>query len=321
MKFLFISPRFTGGIGGHASMLAEQLTNAGHEVTKMQTPHIPIKNLKNPSFALFGALKGVISREQYDIVHAFNIPSAFAMHYAKGKKKVLSVHGVFSDQVQSLHSKTLSSIASSTETKVLKWADKLTTDSKVTQKLYKTKLGFDFSILPSAIDISMFTQIPDEKKTLNQVAFIGRDSFEKGIDIMQNIESQINGNVIYCTDKPWEKAMSILKNSSVLLVPSRVESSPTIIKEAFFLKIPVIATNIDGISELIDNGITGFLVESENEQKLLLKINQLLENPSMTNKIVENAYDFVIKNMTWDVVLPRYIEFYEGLLKESNLDW
>ena len=45
MKFLFISPRYSGGIGGHAEMLANQLQCAGHSVTKMKAPHIPIKNL------------------------------------------------------------------------------------------------------------------------------------------------------------------------------------------------------------------------------------------------------------------------------------
>ena len=52
MKLLFISPRFSGGIGGHATMLAEQLTKRGFEVEKLEVPHIPIKNLKNPSFAV-----------------------------------------------------------------------------------------------------------------------------------------------------------------------------------------------------------------------------------------------------------------------------
>ena len=96
MKFLFISPRYSGGIGGHAEMLANQLEHAGHSVTKMKAPHIPIKNLKNPSFAIFGTIKGMLNSENYDIVHAFNVPSAFAMRYAKGKKKVLSVHGTVS---------------------------------------------------------------------------------------------------------------------------------------------------------------------------------------------------------------------------------
>ena len=158
MKFLFISPRYSGGIGGHAAMLANQLEHSGHSVTKMQTPHIPIKNFKNPSFAILSALKGIISRENYDIVHAFNVPSAFAMHYAKGKKKILSVHGVFSDQVNVLHSSTISTIATNVESKVLKWADRLTTDSKTSQTEYKKKLNLDFEYLPSPIDTEMFKQ-------------------------------------------------------------------------------------------------------------------------------------------------------------------
>ena len=42
MKFLFISPRFSGGIGGHASMLADKLTEYGYEVKKMDVPHVQI---------------------------------------------------------------------------------------------------------------------------------------------------------------------------------------------------------------------------------------------------------------------------------------
>jgi len=87
MKLLFISPRFSGGIGGHAAMLAEKLSQNGHQVKKLETSHIPIKNLKNPSFAVLSSLKSIVDRESYDIVHGFNIPSAYAMKYAKGKKK------------------------------------------------------------------------------------------------------------------------------------------------------------------------------------------------------------------------------------------
>ena len=153
MKFLFISPRFSGGIGGHAAMLADQLTKNGHQVKKMETTHIPIKNMKNPSFAVLSSLKSIVDRESYDIVHGFNIPSAYAMKYAKGKKKVLSVHGVFSDQVDTLHSKSVSSIAKNAQSQVLQWPDKLTTDSKATKKLYKEKFDIEFEYLPSPLDV------------------------------------------------------------------------------------------------------------------------------------------------------------------------
>ena len=316
MKFLFISPRFSGGIGGHAAMLAEQLTKNGHHVKKMETTHIPIKNMKNPSFAVLSSLKSIVDRESYDIVHGFNIPSAYAMKYAKGKKKVLSVHGVFSDQVDTLHSKSVSSIAKNAQSQVLKWPDKLTTDSKATQKLYKDKFDINFEYLPSPLDTSMFEKIGSPKKIENQIAYVGRDSHEKGIDILKVAESEINGNVVYCTDRSWEEAMQIIKSSSIVVVPSRMESLPTTVKEAFYLNVPVIATNVGGIPELIKNNETGIIVPPEDPSKLAQAVNELLSDKEKAEKLAANGNTFVKNNMTWDVILPKYIKFYEDLLKD-----
>jgi hypothetical protein len=69
---LFIAPRYSGGIDGHAAMLAKKLQGTGYYVDLMQVPHIPITNLKNPSFAIFSTLKG-FSSKNYDIVHTFNV--------------------------------------------------------------------------------------------------------------------------------------------------------------------------------------------------------------------------------------------------------
>ena len=315
MKLLFISPRFSGGIGGHANMLHEQLIKNGFDVKKMEVPHIPIKNLKNPSFAIFSSLKGILSKESFDIVHGFNVPSAYAMKYTKGRKKVLSIHGVFSEQVNKLHSKSISSIASSAESKALTWPDKLTTDSKATQKFYKEKLNIDFEYLPSPLDTKMFQKIKNVEKIPNQIAFVGRDSPEKGIDILKEAESEINGNVVYCTDRSWDDAMRIIKSSSIVVVPSRMESLPTTVKEAFFLNVPVIGTDVGGIPELITNNETGILVPPENPGKLADAVNELLSDKEKAEKLATNGNTFVKNNMTWDVILPKYIKFYEDLLK------
>ena len=316
MKFLFISPRFSGGIGGHAAMLAKKLSQNGHYVKKLETTHLPIKNLKNPSFAVLSSLKSIVDRDSYDVVHAFNIPSAYAMKYAKGKKKVLSVHGVFGDQIDSLHSKSVSSIAKSAESQVLHWPDKLTTDSKATQKLYNEKFDVDFEYLPSPLDTSMFENIGSVEKIENQVAYVGRDSHEKGIDILKAAESKINGNVVYCTDRSWEDAMKIIKSSSMVVVPSRMESLPTTVKEAFYLNVPVIGTDVGGIPELIKNNETGILVPPENPSKLAQAVNELLSDKEKATKLAINGNTFVKNNMTWDVILPKYIKFYEDLLKD-----
>jgi len=315
MKLLFISPRFSGGIGGHAAMLAQKLTQNGHQVKKLETTHLPIKNLKNPSFALLSSFRSLVDRDRYDIIHGFNIPSAYAMKYAKGKKKVLSVHGVFSEQADSLHSKSVSSLAKSAESQVLQWPDKLTTDSKATQKLYKEKFDINFEYLPSPLDTDMFENIDYVEKIENQIAYVGRDSHEKGIDILKAAESEINGNVVYCTNRSWHDAMRIMKSSSVVVVPSRMESLPTTVKEAFYLNVPVIGTDVGGIPELIKNNETGILVPPENPSKLAQAVNELLSDKEKSEKLAANGNTFVKNNMTWDVILPKYIQFYEDLLK------
>jgi glycosyltransferase involved in cell wall biosynthesis len=276
VKILYISPTYEGGIGGHAKRVAEKLQENGFDIELMVVPHIPVKNLKNPSFTILGTIKAMLNSKEYDVVHAWNIPSAFVMKKIKAKKKILSVHGIYSQQVEQIHSKTTSRIGKKAEEEAFKIADVFTTDSKYVQNIYKNKLGIDFIHLPAPLDTSKFQEIPNVEKKKNQVIFIGRDSFEKGIDIIKNIEHEINGKVVYCTNLPWEKTMKILKSSNILIIPSRMESIPQVIKEAFYLKIPVIATNVGGISEIIENQKSGILIPPENPEKMLEEINNLL---------------------------------------------
>lgn len=313
MKILFISPRYEGGIGGHAFRVAEKLREFGFDVKLMHVPHVPIKNLKNPSFAIFGMIKAILDREKYDVVHAWNVPSAFVMKFVKAKKKVLSVHGIYSEQVDALHSTATSSMVSSAESKVLKFADVLTTDSKSVQKIYKEKLGLDFVYLPAPLDTKKCKEIPDVKKIENQIVYVGRDSFEKGTDILRNIEPQIKGKIVYCTNMSWIEAMKNLKASSILVVPSRMESLPQSIKEAFFLKIPVIATSVGDIPEVVKNNETGILVSPNDPQSLLDAINLSLEDKEKASKMAEHAYDFIIENFTWEKLISKYVDFYKNL--------
>jgi len=314
MNVLFISPTYSGagGIGPHAFRVAEKLREIGYNVELMHIPHIPIKNLKNLSFSLFGTIKGISNKKTYDVVHAWNLPSAFIMKRIKSKKKILSVHGVYSKQVEMLHSKITSGIVSSQESQILDWADVLTTDSKAVQSEYKKKLGKDFEYLPAPLDKTKFEKIPNVERNPKQIAYVGRDSFEKGADILRKIESQINGTIKFCTDLPWDETMKILKASQMLVVPSRTESIPQVIKEAFYLKVPVIATNVGGIPELVIHQETGILVPTEDPEKLTIAINNLLDNEESRRNFANNAFEFINKNFSWDVLLEKYTNLYES---------
>ena len=314
MNILFISPTYSGvgGIGPHAFRVAEKLREIGYNIELMHVPHIPIKNLKNLSFSLFGTIKGISNKKTYDVVHAWNLPSAFIMKHIKSKKKILSVHGVYSKQVEMLHSKITSGIVTSQESQILDWADVLTTDSKAVQLEYKKKLGKSFEYLPAPLDKTKFEKISNVEKNPKQIVYVGRDSFEKGIDILQKIESQINGTIKFCTDLPWDETMKILKSSEILVVPSRTESIPQVIKEAFYLKVPVIATNVGGNPELVTHEKTGILVPPEDPEKLTVAINNLLNNEDAQKNFANNAFEFINSNFSWDILLEKYTSLYES---------
>ena len=93
-----------------------------------------------------------------------------------------------------------------------------------------------------------------------------------------------------------------------------MESIPQVIKEAFYLKVPVVAFDVGGISELVKDGVNGKLVKPEDKEGLLKEINNLLDDKQLIEKFGQNGFDFVKKNLTWESLLPRYIKFYENLL-------
>ena len=259
---------------------------------------------------MFGTLKALSNKKSYDAVHAWNVPSAFIMRKIKAKKKILSVHGVYSQQVNMLHSKITASIINSKESQVLDWADTLTTDSKAVQSEYK-KLGKNFVYIPAPLDPKKFQNIPTISEKKKQIAYIGRDSFEKGIDILRDLESKINAPIKYCTDLEWHDAMKILQESQILVVPSRIESIPQVIKEAFFLKVPVIATDVGGNSELVKHQETGILIKSEESEQMIAEINNLLDDNEARKRYADNAFEFINKNFSWDVLLQKYINLYQ----------
>lgn len=87
--------------------------------------------------------------------------------------------------------------------------------------------------------------------------------------------------------------------------------SPLTLLEAQLMKIPVIATDVGGISEIIKNKKTGILIPPEEPQKMLKAINELLVNDSLMKILQNNGFELITQNFSWEKLLPKYIELYE----------
>jgi glycosyltransferase involved in cell wall biosynthesis len=90
----------------------------------------------------------------------------------------------------------------------------------------------------------------------------------------------------------------IVKNSSIVVLPSYREGLPKSLCEAAACGRPVITTNVPGCRDAIIPNKTGFLVELRNKNQLLEKIKILINNPKLAEvmsinarKLAENKFD------------------------------
>lgn len=75
--------------------------------------------------------------------------------------------------------------------------------------------------------------------------------------------------------------------SNIFILLSKNESFGLVFLEANACRIPVIGSRVDGIPEAIDDGKSGFLVDSDNETEIIDKISSLLHNPALSRIIGE----------------------------------
>ena len=320
MKILLISPTLKGigGVAQHVRDLIKFLKENGHHVdviSSENTMTIPIKKLKNPSFLISAYLKTKFSKN-YDIVHTQHPIGALAMKNVTGKK-ILTIHGIYSEQIGMLHGNSSYNFSNKFEKNAFDWADAVTAGSKEAFEYY-SKLGPKVTFIPNAIDINSLPLGTDTRYE-KQIVFAGRLSKEKGIftilDSAKNFPKDIhlliigdgpekeavlnsiknNKNIHYLGYQPKEKTIPLIRGSKLLIQPSLAEGISATLLEAMACKTPVIATNIGGNLELFENNKTGILIEPENPEELLKEIISLLNNPIKLEQISNSAFQQVQK--------------------------
>jgi len=102
-----------------------------------------------------------------------------------------------------------------------------------------------------------------------------------------------------------DNAASYLKAFDVFILASLKEGLPYTILEAMTAEIPVIATNVGGIPEMIANQENGLLIQPKNSHELAEKINYLINNPKIAKKITQKARQKVEKEFTLERMIQE----------------
>lgn len=90
--------------------------------------------------------------------------------------------------------------------------------------------------------------------------------------------------------------IKIMNYFDLIILPTYEETFGLVIIEAMIMNTSIIASNAGGVPEIIEDKYNGLLFETKNYKSLKKQIKFLLENPILKDKMIKNAYNFVIKN-------------------------
>lgn len=159
----------------------------------------------------------------------------------------------------------------------------------------------------------------DQKTVISSISKIKNEQ-NKNISFISlggNIYSRKNGKITKI-DIPYQsdqkQIAKFYQAADVFLHAAKADNYPLTILESLCCGIPVIATSVGGISEQIKEGITGFLIPSEDPTSMALKIDHLLNSPDLLKKMSIQAANESKAKFNLDRMVTDYLDFYEEVI-------
>jgi glycosyltransferase involved in cell wall biosynthesis len=217
--------------------------------------------------------------------------------------------------------------------------------------------GDRIDIIPNGVDISRFNTdtIPRSEYEINQSAdkktilFVGRLVKEKGLFTLlralqelqeagkpaqlvivgdgpmreeftrEAVNRGFNGNVRFTGFIDEPTLISTYKSSDVVALPSLYEPFGIVALEAMASKTPIVASDVGGLSEIVEDGVTGLKFPPGDSQQLAQALLRVLEDPFLAGYLKENAFQMIKMRYGWDQVAEKTLTVYEIALTQTPI--
>lgn len=151
--------------------------------------------------------------------------------------------------------------------------------------------------------------------------FIGKDAGYRGRPVMQEVWSQAGpcrGRVLYLGKMHQEQLVPILENATAVVLPSHIDNFPNTCVEAMFAGRVVVGTHGTSFEELLEDGVTGFLVTPDSPDELGGKVDYVLTLDSeILDGIGQNARRRAAE-LSGDVPLQHLVSCYKKVIAAHN---
>jgi len=116
-----------------------------------------------------------------------------------------------------------------------------------------------------------------------------------------------------------ENASSYLPYLKIFVLSSLTEGLPITILEAMQAKIPIVATRVGGIPEVLQNGRGGLLVEPGSSKNLAEAISNIYHDPKLAKDLASVSYQEAVTKYTSETMASQYLDIYQKFIKHNNL--
>ncbi|MBI4722301.1 MAG: glycosyltransferase family 4 protein [Candidatus Stahlbacteria bacterium] len=157
----------------------------------------------------------------------------------------------------------------------------------------------------------LLAAIPDVLKEFSDVHFLFVGDGEQRVKLLEQSRSLgIDKNVVFIGKS--NNVPSILGASDIFVLPSLWEGFPLVILEAMAAGLPIVATRVGGIPEMITSGEEGFLVDPCNSNALFSAIKKILNDSELAKKMGIQA-KLRARNFSVNHMVEKTCELYESM--------
>ncbi len=127
-------------------------------------------------------------------------------------------------------------------------------------------------------------------------------------------DAGLTGRIFFRPSVDPTAVATLLDGADVFVLASHSEGRPNVVLEAMASGLPVIATNIDGVNELVSHGKTGLLFRDGAVHELAGHIDAVAAGPDHRARLGSQAHRAITEQgLRWDNTAARYFELYQAL--------
>ena len=133
-----------------------------------------------------------------------------------------------------------------------------------------------------------------------------------------SVELEIRDNVIFTGPVHYYHLPAYYSAADIFVMTSTYENSPNALLEAMSCGLPVIATNVGGIPELVGSKGSELLVNADDMHGFVSSMKRLAQDATLRNRMSTYFRKICIQRYTWQKTASLYLELYKGILQRTT---